>query len=171
MTACSLLSPYRLQGVVGVNNDGGVEVIDYEQIQHTARTFAARLPPWATIDANDLAQESALAALCGRTSQTGPMQDALRRQGWMKQHRGGNETIRVVLDERTFGHSPESRMVAKIDIEFLLSGLTPYQRQAVALHHLVGMTETEISKSLAIPIPRVRNRIHEGLQNMRRMIQ
>jgi len=30
-----------------------------------------------------------------------------------------------------------------------------------------GMTEAEMSKSLAIPIPRVRNRIHQGLKNMR----
>lgn len=142
-------------------------MIDYTYLQRVARTFSRRLPQWACVDAEDLAQESALAALRGRKSRKGPMQDALRKQGWMKQHRSGGETIRVALDERTYGHSPESRLVAKIDIELLLSRLTFYQRQAVVLHHLAGMTETEMSKSLAIPIQRVKNRIHHGLKNMR----
>lgn len=142
-------------------------VIDYAYLQRVARIFCRRLPHWACVDAEDLAQESALGALRGRKSRTGPMQDALRKQGWMKQHRGAGETIRVALNEQTYSHSPESGLVARIDIDLLLSRLTPRQRQAVALHHLAGMTEAEMSKSLAIPIPRVRNRIHQGLKNMR----
>jgi DNA-directed RNA polymerase specialized sigma24 family protein len=146
-------------------------IIDYTDLQRVARAVCRRLPQWACVDAEDLAQESALAALRGRKSRKGPMQDTLRKQGWMKQHRSGGETVRVVLDERTYGHSPENRLVAQIDTELLLSRLTPYQRQAVALHHLAGMTETEMSKSLSIPIQRVKNRIHNGLKNMRSRAQ
>lgn len=145
-------------------------IIDYAHIQHAAQCFARRLPAWASVDANDLAQESILAALRGRKSRKGPMQDALRKQGWMKRHRSGGETIRVALDERTYGHSPESRLVAKIDIELLLNRLPPNQREAVVLHHLVGMTETEMSKSLTISIPMVKNRIYRGLTSMRNLI-
>ena len=142
-------------------------MIDYAYLQRVARAFCRRLPQWVCLDAEDLAQESALGALRGRKSRKGPMQDALRRQGWMKQHRSGGEMIRVALNERAYSHSPESRLVARIDIELLLSRLTPHQREAVALHHLAGMTEAEMSKSLAIPIQRVKNRIHQGLKHMR----
>jgi len=142
-------------------------MIDYAYLQRVALVFCRRLPQWSCVDAEDLAQESALGALRGRKSRKGPMQDALRKQGWMKQHRGAGETIRVVLNEGTCSHSPESILVAKIDIDLLLNRLTPHQKQAVALHHLAGMTEAEMSRSLAIPIQRVKNRIHQGLKNMR----
>lgn len=145
-------------------------MMDYAQIQRTAQYFARRLPAWALIDAEDLAQESALALLRGRQSRKGPMQDALRKQGWMKQHRGGG-AIRVDLNDRTHNFSPEGQWCAAIDVHGLLARLTPKQREAVALHHLMGMTEAEMSKSLAIPIPRVKNRIHHGLKNMRSMNQ
>ena len=130
------------------------KLIDYAYLQRVAFVFCRRLPQRSCVDADDLAQE-------------GPMQDALRKQGWMKQHRGAGETIRVVLNEGTCSHSPESRLVARIDIDLLLNRLTPHQKQAVALHHLAGMTEAEMSKSLAIPIQRVKNRIYQGLKNMR----
>ena len=143
-------------------------MIDYAYIQRVARVFCRRLPRWACLDAEDLAQESALGALRGRKSRKGPMQDALRKQGWLKQHRGAGAMTGQALNERTCSHSPESRLVASIDIDLLLSRLTAQQRQAVALHHLAGMTEAEMSRSLAIPIQRVKNRIHQGLKNMRR---
>lgn len=146
-------------------------IIDYAHLQRVARIFCRRLPQWACVDAEDLAQESALGALRGRKSRKGPMQDALRKQGWMKQHRSAGELIRVSLNEHANVHSPENRLVAGIDIDLLLSRLTPHQKQAVALHHLAGMTEAEMSRWLAIPIQRVKNRIHQGLKNMRSRAQ
>lgn len=49
----------------------GATVIDYAYLQRTARAFCRRLPHWAGVDADDLAQESALAALRGRQSRKG----------------------------------------------------------------------------------------------------
>lgn len=147
-------------------------MIDYAQIQRVARIFSRRLPHWACVDAEDMAQESALSALRGRKSLTGPMQDALRKQGWIKNHRVGNPPLeRIGLDDQRHKHSPESRWSADVDVRSLLDRLTPKQREAVTLHHLAGMTESEMSKALAIPIPRVRDRIHNGLKNMRRFVQ
>jgi DNA-directed RNA polymerase specialized sigma24 family protein len=147
------------------------ELIKYVRIQKVANYIARQLPPGSCLDANDLAQESALKALCGRKSRAGPMLDALRKQGWIKQYRSGSGTARVELNERSCSHSPESRLAARIDVGRLLIRLTPNQRQAVELHHLAGMTESEMSALLAIPVNRIRNRIHAGLKNMRSFIQ
>lgn len=82
----------------------------------------------------------------------------------MKQYRSGCRTVRVELNERSCSHSPESRLAARIELGRLLIRFTPNQRQAVELHHLAGMTESEMSALLAIPVNRIKNRIHAGLK-------
>lgn len=144
-------------------------MIDYAQIQRTARRFAARLPFWAAVDVNDLAQEAALGALRGRKSRDGAIQDLLRRQGWISNHRSRGRR-RVELNERSHRVTPESKWSAAIDVHGLLGRLSPLQREAVELHYLAGMGEGEISEFLCIPIQRVKNRIHQGLKNLRRMV-
>ena len=41
------------------------------------------------VDAEDLEHEAIVSALLGRKSALGPMQDCLRRQGWMQECRAG----------------------------------------------------------------------------------
>jgi DNA-directed RNA polymerase specialized sigma24 family protein len=144
-------------------------VIDYAAIERTARYLARRLPRGATIDANDLAHDSALSALGGRQSRKGPMQDALRRQGWLRNHRG-SASFRIEFMERRAGANPEKEWSAAIDVRRLLARLTAKQRQAVELHYLAGMRESEMVIILEIGTQAVRQRIHEGLKNLRGMI-
>jgi len=146
-------------------------MIDFEKIQRTARYFARYSPNGALLDVNDFAQEAALRALLGRKSRDGPMYDLLRRQGWITNHRSGSRHQRVELNERRQTTAPEPKWSAAIDIDRLLGKLTPYQRQAVEMHYLEGMRESEIVDVLRISTNAVRNRIHEGLKNMRRMVQ
>jgi hypothetical protein len=74
------------------NSQPDADVIDYASIRKAARYIARRLPRGYCLDANDLAQEAALAALRGRRSTSGPMLDLLRRQGWMTNHRAAANT-------------------------------------------------------------------------------
>lgn len=145
--------------------------LDYASIKRTAGYFARYAPSGSLLDKNDFAQESALRALLGRKSRDGPMYDLLRRQGWITNHRAGSIHRRVTLDERQHTTSPEAQWIAAIDVLGLLARLTPYQRRAVELHYLYGMRESEIVDVLHISTNAVRNRIHEGLKNMRRMVQ
>ncbi len=153
-------------------------MIDYAQIQRTARAFAKRLPSWATVDADDLANTSALAAMRGRRSILGPMQDLLRKQGWVTNHRKTNTTYRSVPiiihknpsrpSERECG---EIMLNAFIDVHSLLRRLTLKQRQAVEMYYLEGMTQQEVALRLRIHQESVSCRISGAFKQMRRMIR
>lgn len=69
------------------------------------------------------------------------------------------------------GDSPESTWIACIDVLRLLKKITPKQRQAVVLHYLVGMEDTEIANALGVALPAFRTRVFRGVTNMRRLIQ
>jgi RNA polymerase sigma factor (sigma-70 family) len=149
-------------------------MIDYVAIQRTAQFMARRLPVWELLDAEDLAQEAVVRMLVGRQSTRGPMQDALRRQGWIKQHRSGNGLERVELEDRSglFRISSfENASIAHVDTERMLRLPTMRDRQAVMLHYLVGMTEVEIAEITGASVGAVRQRLYRGKMSMRRMIQ
>jgi DNA-directed RNA polymerase specialized sigma24 family protein len=146
-------------------------MIDYIAIQRAARYFVRCVPDAALLDVNDYAQEAALLALLGRKSRDGPMYDLLRRHGWITNHRATSRYRRVELTEWRQTSAPEPIWSAAIDVRRMLAKLTYRQRQAVEMHYLYGMRESEIVNKLRISTSAVRNRIHEGLRNMRRMIQ
>jgi DNA-directed RNA polymerase specialized sigma24 family protein len=150
-------------------------MIDYAQIQRNARKFAERLPPWATIDADDLAQESILAALHGRRSRKGPMQDALRKQGWIKNHRKTNLLLERAsfpeASDRRLWFDPRNSWAALVDIEKLMSRLNPKRKQAIEMQYLYGMEAEEIAVVLNIRVDAVRGRVYEGMKDMRSRIR
>lgn len=162
-------------------------MIDYPKIQRAARSFARRLPAGSIVDADDLAQEYAIAALKGRTPGSGQMWDHLRYiDPLSRMHRRAiNRGLEIAPKSLSMDAiSPDGKQMqiasrdrgepqwsASADVHALLAHITPKQREAVALHHLVGMTETEMVRLLGTNVQTLRNRIHIGLKNMRRLIQ
>lgn len=143
----------------------GTEI--YQRIQQSASQVARRYRAYGSFDADDLKQEATIAILGGRRSINGPMQDYARKQLGFGDLRSGCK--RASLGEWNARHSPERALMAGIDVRRLLSSVSGIQRQAVEMHYLEGMRESEMVGVLRISTNAVRNRIHEGMKNMRRL--
>lgn len=65
---------------------------------------------------------------------------------------------------------PFPHIAAYVDVHALLSTLTLYQREAVVLKYLFGMTESEIARRLAVSIAVARNRADTGMRSLRRKV-
>ena len=132
-------------------------------VRSVARRFARRTP---SLSEDDLEQEALLAMLRGRKSITGPMQDIQRRE-WMGSRRKNEK--RVSLDELTgFRSSHERQAIVNIDLTRMLGKISARQREAVTLRYLVGMSQEELADELGVRKDAAANRVHQGMQNLRK---
>lgn len=146
-------------------------MIDIEKIQDIARNYARNLPRWATIDADDLSQETILSQLEGRSANgIGAMKDLIRKQGWIKQHRSRDKAPleRIGLN-KIYLPSNESKFIASIDVNKLLLQLSPAQQQVMRLYTIEGLLILEIAGKLNISAEAVRNRIYWGMRKLRKL--
>lgn len=51
----------------------------------------------------------------------------------------------------------------KLDVQRLLDGVTPEQRECIILYYMQGLSYREISEVLEIPIPTAKSRVRRGL--------
>ncbi len=128
-------------------------------VKALARARARGLSP--VLSAEDLEQESHMAALRGRRSITGPMSDLKDREFRISKRRPLS-----VRDER----SHESAVIAKVDLDRLFATLTNLQKQAIVLHYLIGMTEGELANHLGVSVPVVRDRYKSGFRTLRKRV-
>lgn len=156
-------------------------MIDYAKIQRTAQHFARRLPAGAVIDADDLAQEYALAALKGRTPGAGPMLDLLRAvdplsRGHRKAVKQGLGVAPVSLALEAISPdgvqlqvaSPESGSVTDaVDLGAFLARLKKGRQRNIFQGLLDGKTHKEIAAHLCISESRVSQLLASALTQLR----
>lgn len=90
-------------------------------IRTVARKRASRING-GLVEAGDLENEAVMFALTGRKSNDGPMQDLMRRQGLVGNHRSSrNNPVRVEIPlQLPAKETPHSGLLAKVDLEKLL---------------------------------------------------
>lgn len=76
----------------------------------------------------------------------------------------------VPLHHLPLTQSHEDLSIARIDIERLVGRLPTKQRQAIVLHHLMGLTEKEMAHGLGASLLAVRQRKHDGIEKLRGMV-
>lgn len=121
-------------------------------ISRMARYQASRLRG-GLIEAGDLENEAVLAALRGRKSISGPMQDFIHKQSIVGTYHHSIKVpaTRVPLDSisRVSVPSHEKRSIEKVSVEKLLSELTVRQKAALTLHYWFGITRTEMGNTFS----------------------
>ncbi len=111
-------------------------------IQLTAKAQVSRLPG-NLVEAGDLENESVLAALRGRKSIKGPMQDFLRNQSIVGTYRASNRehSVRCSMHENIPASSHEAASIARVTVQHLLSKLCANQRRSLILYFWFGVTD------------------------------
>ena len=111
------------------------------------------------VDAEDLEHEAIVAALLGRKSALGPMQDCLRKQGWMQECRAGyrHRPRRVDFSVCTRmpapGDGPEAFAINReiaLRIEEALLVLDSRHRSVIRWRYWHGMKLAEIAGLLGV---------------------
>lgn len=147
-------------------------MIDYARIHRTANWRSRKIPSTSLYEAGDLENEAVVAALRGRQSYDGPMQDFQRKQGMIGNHKSGrNNFVRVPFEGRNLPvtRSHAAQVIADVTLEKMLARLTPKQREAIELRHIEGLREREIAQRLDISIDAFRKRHADGMANLRKM--
>lgn len=132
-------------------------------LRATARYLASR---WPGVDADDLEQEAQLAKLRGRKSLREAMIDYAHKQRGRRaspEYRGAS----VQLTDKISTCDHQAVVIAKVDVEALISRVAFSQRQAVRLLYVEGLTESDIADTLKISVNMVRNRCGLGMKRMR----
>ena len=133
--------------------------IPLRRIAATARVLARRLPLGATVDAEDLEHEAVVAALLGRKSTLGPMQDCLRKQGWMQECRASYKHRLVRVDFSVCarmpapGDGPDVVSVKNqmaLHLKEALLALTPRSRKVIHLRYWENMKLARIAALLGV---------------------
>ncbi len=124
-----------------------------------AHWLARRLPPGLEVE--DLEQEFHLAALRGRRSTTGPMQDLRDRwTRWQKHERFAAPAEHFPSHEWT--------VISKVDLSRPLEALSKSQREVIELTDLLGLTLKECAEHLGASYQAVQNRRFLGISKLRR---
>lgn len=143
---------------------------NFDLINRIAKIKAKKLPPWALVDADDLAQESIVHALHGRKSIDGPMKDLMRKQGRFGDTRCSPASFQIHKDSTAL-RSPShlNRVISRVDIERLLSKLPPRRRQYIQLHYLDGMSVSETAEAMGTNSRHVSVMCWLGMRSLKEM--
>ncbi len=132
--------------------------------------MAQHLP---AVDADDLEQEAILAALLGRKSILGPMQDLLRKQGWVKQFRNDRINSEMVGLEFAFNlanNDNQEALTVKHDlarhVEMAVIALGAQRQKMIRLRFWGGMTLLQCGTALGICESRAWQVEHEALAEL-----
>jgi RNA polymerase sigma-70 factor (ECF subfamily) len=124
---------------------------------------------WRTAGAFDASRgsiEAWVIAIC-RSRALDRLRSARRR---MKLH---DREIHQIAERTTAEHAPDPSDAALAPVEMAggvtaaLEALPPEQRRAIELAYLGGLTQSEISRRLEIPLGTVKTRIRTGMQTLR----
>lgn len=70
--------------------------------------------------------------------------------------------------ERRVEPAFEDELSTRLDLSAALRTLAPRQRQALALHYLVGLPDDEVAAVLGVRTATVKTHLHRGLEALRR---
>lgn len=124
-------------------------------IRSVARRRASLLKG-GLVEVGDLENEAIVRALAGRQSNDGPMQDLMRRQGWMKNYRSGNSNHRQYDLQRVALNSKRPHKVIKAprparaipDVERAVSRLTVRYIMVLRMRYWYGMEQKAIGRAM-----------------------
>lgn len=130
-------------------------------------------------EAEDLAQETFIRAYRALQIYDAERVRSLRLRGWIwtiALNLGRNAArdrsrrpIPVELEDRHGAHDPEPADTAAWDRR--LAALTPAQRRAVILRHVVGLSVTETALALDKPEGTVKADVHRGLAKLKSILE
>lgn len=129
-------------------------------------------------DAEDLVQETLLAALQGirrfegRSSFRTWLVVILNRQAalWHRQGRI-RKTVALPEDEQMATTDRQTQADAKMDLEAILSQISPEFKEILVLREMEGLSYDEISQTLNIPRGTVESRIFRAREQLRAMLK
>lgn len=77
----------------------------------------------------------------------------------------------ISLHRNIASPSHETKIIASVVAQKLISSLTPRQRQVIELKFMAGMTEPEIGKFLRVPTHSISARRWDAINKMRKLAQ
>lgn len=125
-------------------------------------------------EAEDAAQDALLAAFASLRSLRDParfgpwLSEIVRNEARMRWRKRRRVAPTPSLDARPApAPPPANRPWTDPELAAALTGLTPKQRDAVALRYLAGLSPSEIAEILDVSPGAVRKRLHDGLARLR----
>jgi len=144
--------------------------IDYPRIKKTARWMARRMPGNSQIDADDLAQQTALEFLSGRKCNLRyPMIDLMRQQSIVKKSVKGTGCRPVIIEllHDTLSAEPGLDSVLMNRISAAMSTLTKRESDVLHLVFWEGFTREEVVSALRINPTRVNKIQRRAIEKLR----
>lgn len=142
--------------------------------------YLLRLTNGSRTDAEDLTQETFLAAYVGRGSFTGRSQPlawllGVARRRWRDKRRSPAPSSTALTDSIADTTAEDSdlseRVTQNVVLETALNGLEDAQREAIVLVVVQGLTYKEAADILGQPVGTVKWRVHEATRALRKNLQ
>jgi RNA polymerase sigma-70 factor (ECF subfamily) len=128
-------------------------------------------------DAEDLVQETFVAALSSNfrgeaAVRTWLVQILVRRAAMLRRKKGrggGTSDISGASgDPRLRSPSPAGGADARLDLDTMLSGLSPEHRDVIVLRELQGLSYEEMSQALGVPLGTIESRLYRARAELRK---